>query len=348
MLSLTKLIAPIKENYGIDNYPFMQKMCEESMQDKSYKGLSLLHNAPLYLNTLLKIEPLILGGAKLIVTNPTNIGYDQKAIDILRQAGIRVEMNHEKIKGSFDYVLDTSGDFKDHLSSVCGAVELTKSGEIVYGSDPKVSYPVINIDNSRVKTLETELGTGDGFVRAMQYFVGKVFYQQPFILFGYGKVAKGIALRLSQYTDQIIVIEKCAKACERAAQDGFVVLNASETKHVASAMRYAYAVVTATGVKNVITDAYDPNLFKGKLLVNMGAQDEYGPAFSPSEVLNQKIAANFALQEPTALKFIDPIFYVHNYAVNLMCEHHYSPGVHVIPAKLDDDIMRLWMKYHSR
>ena len=62
-------------------------------------------------------------------------------------------------------------------------------------------------------------------------------------------------------------------------------------------MKASYAVITATGIKNIITDWYDTDLFKNKVLINMGVDDEYGDAFSKEEVLNEKRGVNFALRD---------------------------------------------------
>ena len=163
---LSELLQPLKVNYGIENMPFLQKMLDRASVEKTYRDLKILHNVPLCLNTLLKIEPLLVGGAEIVITNPHFFTPDRKTLSLLEKAAISVELDHSKIADDFDYTLDAAGDFKSLITPRRGAAELTQSGVAIY-SDPKLRYPILNIDNSRIKTLETCLGTGDGLIRGL-------------------------------------------------------------------------------------------------------------------------------------------------------------------------------------
>ena len=116
-------------------------------------------------------------------------------------------------------------------------------------------------------------------------------------LFGYGKVGKGIAKQLAKYTKKLTVIDTSTSACEQAAQDEFLAISANDKGNIHKVVKASYAVITATGIKNIITDWYDTDLFKNKVLINMGVDDEYGDAFSKEEVLNEKRGVNFALRD---------------------------------------------------
>lgn len=337
----SKLLEPLKETYGIENMPFMQRMLSEVSVSRPYQGLKVLHNIPLCLNTLFKIEPLILGGAELVVSNPHFCLPDISAIKILEKSNIPVELNHHKIRGTFDYVLDSAGDFKNLIIPNRGAAELTKSGELIY-SDPKITYPVINVDNSGTKILETSLGTGESLVRGLNFFLGDAFHYQDFVLFGYGKVGAGVAKMLGPLSNKITVVDLWSDACLKAIEDGFLAISGDEKELVYEAVKNAYGIITATGVKNIISNNYDPRYFRGKHLVNIGIDDEYGDAFSEDEVLNEKQAINFALSDPTNLKYMDPIFYAHNRVIDLIETRRFSPGIHPFPKDVDEWILKKW------
>lgn len=72
--------------------------------------------------------------------------------------------------------------------------------------------------DSRIKTLETYLWTGDGLSEGVELFVGNALHHRPFVLFEYGKVVKGIAKQLAKYTKKLTVIDTSTSACERAGQ----------------------------------------------------------------------------------------------------------------------------------
>ena len=339
----SELLEPLKINYGVENMPFLQKMLVKVSEEKTYRGLKILHNIPLCLNTLLKIEPLIVGGAEVIITNPHFFTPDRKTLSLLKTADISVELDHHKIADDFDYVLDAAGDFKSLITPRRGAAELTQSGVAIY-SDPALRYPILNIDNSSIKTLEACLGTGEGLIRGLDFFVGDVFHHKAFVLFGYGKVGRGAAKQLAKYTQQIVVIDSDDHACERATRDGFFTLHSSDKIAIDRAVKSAYATITATGFKNLVSNSYDPAHFKNKLLVNIGVDDEYGPAFKNNEVLNGKRGVNFALQDPTLLKYMDPVFYAHNFAIDLLETRHFEPGIHAFPKDIDESIMTQWQE----
>ena len=72
--------------------------------------------------------------------------------------------------------------------------------------------------------------------------------------------------------------------------------------------------------------------------------DEYGSTFKNNEVLNEKRGVNFALEDPTLLKYMDPVFYAHNFAIDLLETRHFEPGIHAFPKDVDDAIMMHWQE----
>ena len=346
-MSISQLLENIKIGYGYDNIIFTQRLLQDVKQKQPYRGLRILHNVPLYKNTLLKIEPLVVGGGIVTVTSPNFSSYDQEAVDLLESCQVSVELDHSKIKDDYDFVLDAGGEFKELITPRIGAAELTKSGEKIY-SDPKITYPVINVDNSQLKQLETKLGTGDGLVRGLTFYLNDDFHGKAFVLFGYGKVGSGAALALKQYTSDITIVECDQDRILEAKEDGFDVLVNNDKQAIEKVLSNCYGVITATGKKGLITDYYSPELFKHKVLSNLGIDDEYGSAFTNDEVLNNKQAINFRLDDPTEIKYMDPIFYAHNIVIDLILSGDFTPGLHPFPEDLDKSILQEWMGYFAK
>ena len=108
-------------------------------------------------------------------------------------------------RGEFvDLVLDCAGPFAG-LHPKIGFVELTRSGVQYYKDAEK---PVYVADSGIVKRIETSLGTGDGYFRALEKLgfaktvfddsgneSGKNFEGRRLLVFGSGKVGSGIALQ---------------------------------------------------------------------------------------------------------------------------------------------------------
>jgi len=118
---------------------------------------------------------------------------------------------------------------------------------------------------------------------------------------------------------------------------------------VEAAVSEAFCVVTCTGIKDVISDSYRREPFVGKVLANVGTHDEFGHKFAPEETLFNKRPINFCLEEPTTVQFLDPAFYAHNKAIQLLIgSDPLPPGVVPFPRDLDEDILQRWCSHHKQ
>ena len=70
----------------------MQEQRQQVQQTQPYRGLKILHNIPLTLESLFKIENLLLGGADLTVTSPSFMQPKPLAIKILKQAKVKIQI----------------------------------------------------------------------------------------------------------------------------------------------------------------------------------------------------------------------------------------------------------------
>ena len=95
-MNISKQLEPLKIHYGVNQMLFMQKQLKRAEAEQPYSGLKVVHNVPLFLNTVLKIEPLVVGGADVIVTSPNFCGHDPEAVQPLEKAGVKVILEHEQ------------------------------------------------------------------------------------------------------------------------------------------------------------------------------------------------------------------------------------------------------------
>ena len=146
--------------------PFLLKFKERMQKEKLYKGLKILHNIPLSLETACKVETLLLSGADVTVSDNTlaTPATKPETLDILKEAGISVLSEHSDAIDEYDFCLDCGAEFVDIVKPKKGIVELTRTGALVY-SRRDLRVPVLSVDDSKLKSLETFFGTGDGFVR---------------------------------------------------------------------------------------------------------------------------------------------------------------------------------------
>ena len=323
----------VNDAYGEREYPALLALAREWAQVRPFDGLRVLAATPVFRNTLLQYRALLAGGADLVVgvagsdvgdgpSSGAEMPCDPGIVEVLRGNGIPViglqeALALETAGRGFDLVLDCAGQF-----SAChprfGFVELTRSGVQFYEN---CEHPVYVADSGIVKRIETCLGTGEGYVRALAQLgydycldSGADGAGKKFVVFGSGKVGQGIVLQLLRSGANVQVVTDCSRgSCAFLDANDVPVTDCNDLDAVASLVRGADFVVTATGVKGALDrpQIVEALLASGAVLANMGVEDEYGPGVPATRVLAEKKPLNFILEEPTHLKYIDASLALH-------------------------------------
>ncbi|MEM9102519.1 MAG: NAD-binding protein [Pseudomonadota bacterium] len=362
---LASLVNPVFSNTRETTYLMIDLNLLESYVDKfpssvapflhrslpaPTKKIKILNNIPLTSETILKIFQLIRAGFDVTVTSTEVVPPRQDAVDILKQAGVNYANTHQELAGkSFDVVLDCCAEFLDIVQPALGAVELTRSGAQKF-REAQLSYPVISVDDSRIKALETCLGTGDGFLRGLEYLNQESIIKKTFIVVGFGKVGRGVAHYLRQQGAVVAVAERAHQYLQLAANKGYVVIDTRDLNVFADRIQSADGIVTATGKKHLLSHLFsNRELFANKILANVGAEDEFGDLFADSEVLHNKLPVNFCLENATKMQYLDPVFYAHNLAIDGLVRHQNSleNKVHILDEKIDHEILEAWCSHHG-
>ena len=312
----------IDDAYDVSEYPALAHYEQEWAETRPFAGLRVLAATPVFRNTLVQYRALLAGGAELSVGIATGsdagaeMPCDAGVVDLLQESGILVlnlkdVLDAESRGQGFDLILDCAGQF-----SAChprfGFVELTRSGVQFY---EKCEKPVYVADSGIVKRIETSLGTGEGYVRALaQLGYGSDFVGKKFVVFGSGKVGQGIVLQLLRLAAIITVVTDTSRGANPFLEaNGVPITDCRDIDAVASLVRDADFVVTATGVKGALdrTELAEALNESRAVLANMGVEDEYGPGVPCARVLAKKKPLNFILEEPTHLKYIDASLALH-------------------------------------
>jgi adenosylhomocysteinase len=305
----------VNDAYEEREYPALLALTREWEQTRPFDGLRVLVATPVFRNTLLEYRALIAGGADLAVGVAGGMPCDPGIVEVLRENGIPVvgaqeALDLEAAGRGFDLILDCAGQF-----SAChprfGFVELTRSGVQFY---EKSEHPVYVADSGIVKRIETCLGTGEGYVRALTQLGHDFDDGKKFVVFGSGKVGQGIVLQLLRSGASVQVVTDCSRgSCAFLDANDVPVTDCNDLDAVASLIRGADFVVTATGVKGALDrpQVVEALLASDAVLANMGVEDEYGPVVPATRVLAEKKPLNFILEEPTHLKYIDASLALH-------------------------------------
>lgn len=328
--------------------PFMHKQFAEWEAMRPLSGLRVVHHVPVVTNTLLKIACLVAAGAEVTVTNPSDFCAAQpEAIAALDAAKIRYVPDLASIATEqFDLYFDCGAQLYQALAAPrIGAIELTGSGDYYYRQHaPK--FPVISIDTTFTKQLETVFGCAESSHTALQHLTGVNPATKSWIIFGFGKIGRGLAFFCAQHKVPVVIVDVSAEQRDLAKNMGLKTVDPSNLPALQAAVGHADIVVTATGEKAILNH-YPHAWFQNKILANLGVYDEFGPQFSAEEVLNQKKPINFVLDDPTPIRYIDPEFYLHNIAALSLLDKPHTNGVHDISAELDKQLIDEWCHYHA-
>lgn len=319
----------IDSHYSSKEYPALFAYQREWACTRPFLGLRVLVATPIFRNTITEYRALMAGGAELYVgrasggAGEASMPCDEGVVKFLQENGIEVLTPQDVLEAEandefIDIILDCAGQF-----SAChphyGFVELTRSGVQFFEKCP---LPVFVADSGIVKRIETTLGTGDGYFRALEqlgYSEGPAGFEgKKLVVFGSGKVGAGIALQGVSRGCSVSTVTQVRQVSSpnfipSLESNSVDIVDCENTTAVVELLLNADFVVTATGVKNALArPALTEALLETRaVLANMGVEDEFGEAVPESRVLNQKAPLNFILEEPTHLKYIDASLALH-------------------------------------
>ncbi|MBI4670033.1 MAG: NAD-binding protein [Elusimicrobia bacterium] len=326
-----------------DEAPFLMRQVEEYRRI-DLRGYSIVNNTPLTISAIVKMMPFIKNDFKLKTTTPSFLGRDTQAIRLIQEMGYEFDQEKQCFAGT-DIILDCCAELSG-VDCAKAIAELTKTGVDIYRRN-KCQKPVLSVDDSRVKALETYYGTSDGFVRAFKEFISPELRGTRFLIFGFGKVGKGIVRGLTEHAAKCTVVDINEKALRSLAGNGVKKILYSEMSSMPGLLNDHDFLVTSTGINHFISTTPWPDEIAGSKirLINMGAEDEFGPRFVRERVENGKMPLNFKLKRPTLLKYLDPVFYAHNSVVALYHDGKLAPGLQPLPKEIDDWLVSEWHSF---
>ncbi len=322
----------LDETYAEAEHAALTWQTRSWRESRPLAGMRVLDATPVFHNTLAKYVPLLVAGADLTVSLSPLLPHDPATADLLGRMGIHVVSEHDG--ATYDVVLDCAGVLAT-AGSRAGYVELTKSGQHVYEACPK---PVLMADDSRIKLIETTLGTGDGFVRGLAHFGHADLAGRSVVVFGCGKVGRGAAWRARRAGADVALIDPDPSA---RAPSGCVLIDANDAESVRARVEGAWCIASATGVAGTLSPLSGLLADSEAILANLGAEDEYGPGMPPDRVLNAKAPVNFALAEPTRLAYLDATFALHNACGVELINGRHPAGISPPPHDLERAILEV-------
>ena len=344
-MDIARIKAVTDAAYSVKDYPALREQMMRWAVTRPFEGCRVVDATPIYRNTLLKYQALVAGGAELAVGVSSAMPKDPNIVGLLEAAGFDM-VTPETLPANTDIVLDCAGAFSSGCRRI-GSVELTRSGVDVYHHSKQ---PVFVADGGRIKKIETMLGTGESFFRAMKQLHYNDWKGKRLVVFGSGKVGSGIIFYACRLGASVTVISQRGTVSDKVEQMAAKILYPDEDKEEAvRSVLEAYAVVTATGVRGAATSSLPAEAFvsSSAMLVNMGVEDEYGPKVPKERVLNRKRPLNFILEEPTHLRYIDATMALSNEGALYVLHHPEAKGLINPPETMEAEILNI-TRTHGR
>ena len=253
---------------------------------------------------------------------------------------------------------------RDLLPGVRGASEETTSGVIrlkAMEAEGALEIPVIAANDARCKHLfDNVYGTGQSTLTAILSSTNLLLAGKTVVVAGYGQVGRGLALYCRGFGARVLVVEVDAVKALDAASNGF------EVRTMAEAAPLGDVFVTGTGSIGVLRLEHFELMKDGALLANAGnyaheidvaalsrhAREEREVRRHVTEyvlsdgrrihVLVQGALVNIAASDGHPVEIMDLSFSVQALSVHFLARHagELAPGVHRLPADIDEEIAR--------
>lgn len=316
--------------YKPDEFPALLYQTESWASSRPLDGLRILDGTPVFRNTMAKYMALMAAGAELYVPPPSVMPGDPAVLAMLPEFGIRV-VDAGDVR--FDMVLDCAGAHAG-LRPRYGFAELTRSGVARFEG---CSKPVFLADAGMIKMIETCLGTGESFFRALQFLGYGEVQDKALAVFGYGKVGRGLVYYALRRKMHVAVIDREDRSQE--VPEGIRFVHAGDRDAVQSVLEHAWCAVSSTGVRHALEDVFRSGVPSGLLLANMGVEDEFGPSVPSERVLCGKRPLNFILEEPTSMCYIETTMALHNAGAVELLRSDCPSGVFAPSEKVERELL---------
>ena len=120
------ILQDIFSFYREKELPVLLDQYKRWLESRPLEGCRVIDASPVFRNTCAKYAALLAAGADLTVAVSRVMPHDPEILLLLAAYGIPV-IGAERTEGPYDVVLDCAGALS-HVPSLCGYVELTRSG----------------------------------------------------------------------------------------------------------------------------------------------------------------------------------------------------------------------------
>ena len=279
----------LRLNWAKERMDVSSQIRERFLREKPFNGVKI--SMALHVEAKTGVFALLLkeGGATIRMASCNPLSSDDSVVESLKKNyGMEVYARKGETEEEYydylnktldlqpDVIIDDGGDLtkivheerRDLLKNLIGGNEETTTGVVRLFAMEKqgvLKFPMFDVNDAEMKHFfDNRYGTGQSTLDGIMNATNVLIAGKRVVVAGYGWCGKGIAMRMKGLGALVTVTEINPVKAVEAAMDGF------EVKPMNSALRDADMVVTATGMKNVVT--YEDLLVSKKniILANSG------------------------------------------------------------------------------
>ncbi|MGI9048556.1 MAG: adenosylhomocysteinase [Rubrobacteraceae bacterium] len=364
--------------------PVLGAIRDRYLDDGSLGNLTVGMVLPLEAKTAYLAAVLAGAGADVALAAPAPFFVQDDVAAALAERGVTVYASSgsppEEAELEFGRVLDREPEVviddraglisllhagrRDLLPNLRGASEQTTSGVTklkAMEAAGELEVPVIAANDARSKYLfDNRYGTGQSVLTAIMQNTNLMVGGKRVVVLGYGWCGKGVARYAAGLGARVTVCEVDPVKGLEAYADGFDVLPALEAAEMGEIF------VTATGGRNVLSQAHFERMRDGAILANAGAWEVEINVEALTEAAGEvrevrRNVEEFVMADDRRLYLVGGGMVVNlsagdghpveimdlSFAIQALCVHYLagnhedmSPGVHRLPREIDDEVAR--------
>ncbi len=279
----------LRLQWAREHMPVVSEIRKRFESEKPFKGVKI--GMALHVEAKTGVLAILLkeGGAELRMASCNPLSTDDSVVESLRE-DYKMEVYAKKGESEEEYyeylnkvldlepnvIIDDGGDLtklvltdrKDLQRNIIGGNEETTTGVVrlrAMERDNALKFPMFDVNDAQMKHFfDNRYGTGQSTMDGIMNATNILIAGKDVVVAGYGYCGRGIAMRMKGMGARVTVTEVDPVKAVEAFMDGYRVAKMGE------AIGYADMLVTATGMKDVVT--YDDllNAKPGLIISNAG------------------------------------------------------------------------------
>jgi adenosylhomocysteinase len=378
-----------KIEWALTWMPVLGTVRERFSKEKPFKGLKVAMALHLEAKTAVLAYSLKVGGAEVRIAGCNPLSTDDEVagslkndfgVQVFARRGVNREEYYEFLSKTLEFgpdiIIDDGGDLtalalkdKSTYSKILGGNEETTTGVVRLRNMERegvLKFPMFDVNDALMKHLfDNRYGTGQSTIDGIISATNLVLAGKNVVVAGYGWCGRGIANRMRGMGARVTVTEVDPFKSIEAYMDGF------EVRRMRDAIGDADLVVTATGVKDIVTSEMLKKAKDGIILANSGhfnneiAVEDIERKFGSGKevrknvkmynvggkriyILSEGRLVNITAGQGHPVEIMDLSFSIQALTAEYIARREkLEPKVYPVPAEIDKQVAFIFLKSHN-